>query len=220
MDQIPGLEHKESYSADEIFKLALLFSQCPLDSELGIKCLEKFETIKTDVTSASFMELQEKERGREILKYLYQNYLKKYNLDQTRVDVALETGYYNCVSSGILYLAVAKAAGLDVRGQRTTQHAFCSVYVPSETDGKAIKIDVETTNPYGFNPGTKETIENQENIKKYYVVPKKFYSNRSEVSDGIFAGLIAGNICSECIRQSDYIRAVPLGAARYDAVHT
>ena len=218
LDQVLVATSKEKYSSDEIFKLALLFSECPLESETGIRCLEKFESIKTDVTADLFMELDVQERGRRILKYLYQNYLTKYNFDQTRIDAALETGVYNCVSSAMLYLAAAKAAGLDVRGQKTTQHAFCSVYIPSTTQGQLIKIDVETTNPYGFNPGTKETIENEENIKKYYVVPKKYYSNRLEVSDGVFAGLIAGNICSDCIKQGDYNHGVPLAAARYDVV--
>ena len=214
----PLFQIDEINTADDVFEAALLFSECERDSETWNACWQKFETIKTDVTSSLIIDLQEEERGKAILKYLYQNYLKAYSLNQTKIDVALETGTYNCVSSAVLYMAAAKAAGLEVRGQSTTQHAFCSIYVPDEKSGKLKKIDVETTNPYGFNPGSKEEIEHENQIKKYYVVPKKYYSNRQEVSDGVFVGLIAGNLCAEYITTKDYIKAVPLGAARWDAV--
>ena len=205
-------------TADEFFRLSLLFSECPLESKTAARCLKKFEKIKTELKSSSYMDLPPDERGRAVLKYLYSDYLTKYNFDQTKVDVALETGTYNCVSSALLYMAAAKACGLDVHGQKTTQHAFCSIYVTAQKTGKLQKIDVETTNPYGFNPGSRETIENEAKIKQYYVVPKKYYSNRMEVSDLVFVGLIAGNICSDCIKSGDYLRAVPIGAARYEAV--
>ena len=53
------------------------------------------------------------------IKLLYEDYLTAYNLDQTRTNVALQTGVYNCVSSALLYMAAAKAAGLDVPFQVT-----------------------------------------------------------------------------------------------------
>ena len=210
-----------SLSADEVFRLALLCSECPLESEAGEKCLLIFEKIKAEVSSDNFMQLELEERGRAVLKLLYRDYLTTYDFHQTRTDVALLTGVYNCVSSGVLYMAAAKAAGLEVRGQKTTEHAFCTVYLPNTSGGKKNqlkKIDVETTNPYGFNPGTRETIENEDKIQSYYVVPKKYYANRQEVSDRIFAGLIAGNLCSYYIEQNNYEKAIPLGAARYEFV--
>ena len=205
-------------TADQLFSLALQYSECPLDSERAALCYEKFEAIKKEVRSPDFMSQSPEERGRALLKLLYRDYLSKYNFDQTRLDLALESGVYNCVSSAMLYMAAAKACQLDVRGQKTTQHAFCSIYIPSSKEGQLQKIDVETTNPYGFNPGSREEIENEENIKKFYVVPKKYYTNRQEVSDRFFAGLIAGNICSDCIKNGDYERALPMGAARYEAI--
>ena len=206
------------YTADEVFKLGLLFSECTPDSENWNRCLSEFEKIKRAVSTEEMLSLKEDERGRAVLKYLYNEYLTTYSLNQTRLDVALENGSYNCVSSAVLYLAAAKAAGLQVYGQRTTQHAFCSIYVPSQKAGQTTKIDVETTNPYGFNPGSKEEIENESQIKRYYVVPKKYYANRQEVSDAVFTGLIAGNLCSDYIKSGDYQKAIPLGAARYEAV--
>ena len=215
-DEVGTASGVQVLSADEVFKLSLLFSECKLESQTAKRCFEKFEKIKAEASSKRYMDMPPEERGREVLKLLYRDYLVSYNFDQTKTDVALETGLYNCVSSALLYMAAAKACGLDVRGQRTTQHAFCSIYVPGQKAGQLKKIDVETTNPYGFNPGSRETIENESKIKKYYVVPKKFYSNRQEVSDRVFVGVIAANICSDCIKSGDYVRAVPLGAARYE----
>lgn len=207
-----------TYTADEVFESALLFSECERNSEVWNQSCQKFKIIKQTVSSDEYKNLSEEDRGRAILKYLYRDYLKSYNYYQTKIDVALETGVYNCVSSAILYMAAAKAAGLEVRGQRTTQHAFCSIYIPGSKPGQLKKIDVETTNPYGFNPGSKEEVEHENQIKQYYVVPKKYYSNRAEVSDGIFTGLIAGNLTAIYIKSGDYQKAVPLGAARWQAI--
>lgn len=207
-----------SFSADEVFKLSLLFSECPLESEEGVNCLERFEQLKQKVQSKDFINLDSEARGRAVLKLLYSEFLTTYNFNQTRINVALQTGVYNCVSSALLYMALAKAAGLEVRGQKTSEHAFCTVYIPGSKAGQYKKIDVETTNPYGFNPGSKETIENEDKIHGYYIVPKKYYANRQEVSDSVFAGLIAGNLCAAYIEKDDYESAVPLGAARYELV--
>ncbi len=225
--QVLGLKSEASYTnytADEVFEMALLFSECERGSEDWKFCWKQFEEIKKEAASEEMMSLDEEERGRAILKLLYRDYLAAYSLTQTKINVAMDKGFYNCVSSAVLYMAAAKAAGLDVRGQRTTQHAFCSIYVPAVggtaggKPGQLKKIDVETTNPYGFNPGSKEEIEHESQIRKYYVVPKKYYSNRTEVSDGIFTGLIAGNLCSDYIKTENYKKAVPLGAARWEAV--
>ncbi len=225
--QVLGLKSEASYTnytADEVFEMALLFSECERGSEDWKFCWKQFEEIKKEAASEEMMSLDEEERGRAILKLLYRDYLAAYSLTQTKINVAMDKGFYNCVSSAVLYMAAAKAAGLDVRGQRTTQHAFCSIYVPAVggtaggKPGQLKKIDVETTNPYGFNPGSKEEIEHESQIRKYYVVPKKYYSNRTEVSDGVFTGLIAGNLCSDYIKTENYKKAVPLGAARWEAV--
>lgn len=200
------------FSADEVVQFSLLYSELTPDSAAYNKTIKKFEALREKITDPEIMSLAEEDRGRAILKLLYREVLKKYVSGQTRFDVAFETGNYNCVSSALVYMAAAKVAGLDVRGQKTPSHAFCSVYI----SGK--KIDVETTNPYGFNPGNKEAIEKENEIKGYYVVPKNYYSNRREESDALFTGLIAGNLCSEYVEKDDYKKAVPLGAARFMAI--
>ncbi len=211
-------EVPSSFTADQTFEAGLLFSECEPASEAWERSISTFKKIKDEVTSSKMQALSEADRGREILKYLYRDYLKEYNINQSKLNMTLESGQYNCVSSAVLYLAAAKAAGLKVSGQHTSQHAFCSIYIASGKSGKEEKIDIETTNPYGFNPGSKEEIENENKIKQYYVVPKKYYSNRQEASDAVFIGLIAGNLCSDYIKSANYQKAIPLGAARFAAV--
>ena len=92
----------QTLTADEVFKLSLMFSECQLDSEEGQLCLEQFEGLKKKVSGADFMNLDFADRGRAVLKLLYQDYLKTYNFSQTKINVALQSGVYNCVSSALL----------------------------------------------------------------------------------------------------------------------
>ena len=216
-EDVFGYTPSDTLSADEVFTLALLFSECSLDSKTAKSCLEKFNQLKKEASSSKFKKMPQDERGKAVLKLLYRDTLKKYDLSQTKIDVAFEKGEYNCVSSAVIYMALAKAAGLDVKGVKTPLHALCTVYI-TDSNGKKRAIDVETTNPYGFDPGSKETVENENNIKKYYVVPKKNYSNRKEVSDKIFTGLVGRNLFSDYIKSNDYFSAIPLGAALFNLV--
>ena len=124
---IPELElgyiPAKNLTADEVFKLSLLFSECPLRSVSGRRALQKFERIKNEVSSQEYMHMSEEERGKAVLTLLYRDILVEYREDQSKVHVVFETGYYNCVSSALIYMAAAKAAGLDVRGQKTPAHA-------------------------------------------------------------------------------------------------
>lgn len=204
-------------SADEVLTLSLLFSKCPLDSSSAQSALKKFERIKKEVSSSRYMRMSEEERGEAVLRYLYSNTLIEYNEDQSKLNTIFETGYYNCVSASLLYMAAAKAAGLEVRGQKTPLHAFCTIYVKDKATGKKSKIDVETTNPYGFNPGSTGTIET-DNMTMYYTVPEANYSDRQEVSDKIFTGLIANNLCVDYLNYNDYFSAIPIMGALYNLI--
>ncbi|MFZ4617752.1 MAG: hypothetical protein ACOYM2_16345, partial [Rectinemataceae bacterium] len=64
------------------------------------------------------------------------------------VDI-LDARRFNCVSSANLYLLAMRRLGIACEGVQTPDHAFCVVRIA----GKA--IDVETTNRYGFDPGTR-----------------------------------------------------------------
>ena len=220
--QFPSLEplflyeQKDEFSGEDFIRVNLELSLCPQDSENGQKVLNQFKNLEEQVRSDEFMSLDEYERGEKILSLIYEKVLTQYNLNQSFIDRMFQTGTYNCISSSILYFALAKSAGLNVVGNETPDHAFCSIYL---SDGR--KIDVETTNPNGFNPGIKKTLpSNSANSKRYYIVPKRSYNNRKEISDKKFITLIGKNVVSYLDRKSDFAKSVPLAAARLGFVET
>ncbi len=198
-----------SLSSKETIFTALKFSLCPENSSEWQQSMKCFEKLHDYVTSNEFMTLPEIKRAEAILDLMYNEVLTNYRENETTIQAMFTKGEYNCVSSSILYMALAKAAEIPVTGQKTPDHAFCQIHV----DGK--KIDVETTNPYGFNPGTKKALSSSGNGTNYAVVPKRFYSGRQSVSDKVFVSLVGGNLCSLLMDKKDYSTAVPLAIARY-----
>jgi tetratricopeptide (TPR) repeat protein len=145
------------------------------------------------------------EKAEAVLGFLYGKLLSRYSEYQTRVDVALDTGEYNCVSSAILFAYFAKAAGLAVEGVETPEHAFCTVAV----DGK--KIDVETTNPYGFDPGSRKALPDAASGQRQYaVIPQTMYYGRKAIDDRRFVSLVYLNRIAALERRGAYEEAVGL----------
>ena len=87
----------------------------------------------------------EAERGSELLKVLHQELFVDYAEGQSTVSGILETGTYNCISSALIYMALADDLGLQVRGVLMPSHAFVEVEL---SDGR--RVDVETTSEDGF----------------------------------------------------------------------
>lgn len=211
-EKFPSLEPQFLYedssvqklSGEEMVRLGILFSLETMDQNAVDRCMAKYRSILSYVKAPEVMKLDERSRAEKVLSIMYQRLLKRYETDQTKVDVALETGTYNCVSASIIYGALAKDAGLEVKGQIAPEHCFCSVYV----DGK--KIDVETTNPAGFEPGTKKLSQDS----RYYVVPQQRYSGRKEVSDRVLVSLVAKNLASLYNDEDNFAAAIPLSVTR------
>ncbi len=203
IDPLFVYENTSDLTAQEIICVGIAFSGGDPDSSQGARDYQTFLGLAAKVLE--YKNLPQIEQAEKVLSVMYGNLLTRYKSDQTKLDVALQNGTYNCVSASILYLALAKTLGLNVKVQRTPSHAFCSVYV----DGK--KIDVEATNPSGFNPGTKKMLDE----KRYFVVPKKYYNSRHEISDRMAVSLIARNISANSSNRKDYKTAISFAATRY-----
>ena len=113
---------REPLPVESIVDAALEFSGATDESAAAGKdklvgLLRKFRDEVANVSSPS-------ELGERALTFLHKNLLTGYSFLQTRVDVALDTGVYNCVSSAVLYMIVARSVGLSVSGVRTKDHAF------------------------------------------------------------------------------------------------
>lgn len=147
-------------------------------------------------------EINQEENAKNALSFLYENLFTKYSELQTLVNVAFDNGTYNCVSSDVIYVYFAKKMNLNVVSVETPEHAFCSIYFEN---GK--KVDVETTNPYGYNPGEKQNLS-QKNA--WVVVPQRKYRNRHEISDARLVSLIYNNRISSLQRQRKNLEAAQL----------
>lgn len=197
---------EEDLSGSEIIAFSMYFGLCDSSSSEFKSAVSSYNELRKFCIESGIENLNEEERGEAILNAMYSRVLSQYRLNQTKVDAALNSGVYNCVSSALLYLALASDFKLDARVQETAKHAFISLYL---SDGK--KIDVETTNPYGFNPGVQRAVSGSSN--KYAVVPRSYYSNQKEVSKRRAVTLVAKNLCADFNNRDDYVSAVPLAAS-------
>jgi tetratricopeptide (TPR) repeat protein len=150
-----------------------------------------------------------RDRGEYILSWMHQKFLKSYSLQQTRLDTLLSGGRYNCVSSAVLYLILGSSAGLEIRGVMTKDHAFAAVRAGDEW------IDVETTNPYGFDPGNRKDFHDQfGKLTGFAYVPARNYRDRAVISPIELVSLIFSNRIAELERRGRFAEAVPLAISR------
>ncbi|MDR0377507.1 MAG: hypothetical protein LBH70_06915 [Spirochaetaceae bacterium] len=150
-----------------------------------------------------------RERGEYVLTFMYDRFLKTYSTYQTRVDEIFNSGRYNCVSSAVLYTILAVSVGLDVRGVMTKDHAFVRVNVGNEF------IDVETTNRYGFDPGSRREFHDAfGTVTGFAYVPARNYRDRVSISQLELASLILSNRIADLERRGRYPEAVPLAVDR------
>jgi hypothetical protein len=145
--------------------LELAGAQEPLDPATFIRTALIFSGVSEEQLAESEAQIQThvtelREQLREVtdpreqaeaaLAYMHGELLSRYDERQTGVDVLLARGSYNCVSSGVVYAILLKSLALRVWGVRTSDHAFCRVQAGDQA------FDVETTSPFGFDPGTRK----------------------------------------------------------------
>ena len=159
----------------------------------------------TAVNSSPELPSSEKEKAEFILSYMHKNILKSYSLYQTRVDTIFANGRFNCVSSAVLYMILCKSSGINTSGVMTKEHAFVIVHTPGRD------FDVETTNPYGFDPGNrKEFLDSSGNITGFAYVPPQNYRDRQTISQTELVSLILNNRIAELERHKNYHESVPV----------
>ncbi|MCX7031552.1 MAG: tetratricopeptide repeat protein [Spirochaetes bacterium] len=141
--------------------------------------------------------------GARALEHLHEGVLRRYDVRQARVDVLLDEGIFNCVSSSVLYLVLARSVGLAVGGVRTADHAFCTVKVGAST------VDVEITNPYGYNPGSrKEFTDSFGRVTGFAYVPPSNYRDRTAIGERGLLSLILYDRVSFAIERGDHASAL------------
>ncbi len=150
-------------------------------------------------------------RGEAALAFIHRNLLKAYRADATTLDGILDTGLYNCVSSAVLYMIAGRSLGLDVEAVRTSDHAFCVVHLAGRD------VDVETTSPAGYDPGTKRAFTDSfGKVTGFSYVPPGDYARRSSIDDKELVGLILSNRVVIYENAGDYRASLGLGVEYYE----
>jgi len=197
-------ERDHGYSWTELAEISLWAS-----GDYSISNLEKIRVaIETLNNSPAQPELA-KEKAEFILGFMHKNFLKSYSLNQTRIGTLLSNGRFNCVSSAVLYMILCGSAGLYANGVITKDHAFMTLHI-GESD-----IDVETTNPYGFDPGNRKEFSDQfGKVTGFAYVPARNYRDRQTIGQIELISLIMNNRIAELTSRGNYAEAVPVAIDR------
>jgi tetratricopeptide (TPR) repeat protein len=197
--RITGEAFSQEILKPDIFAYTALVASGAADTDIP-GMLAQLDRIYGQISGSISRGQTDREKAEQTLYQLYTGVLSQYSETQTFVNTALTSGVYNCVSSDILFMYMMKREGIPVTAVETPLHAFCTV----NADGR--NIDVETTNPYGFDPGAKKELPSASpSQKKYVTVPAKNYINRHNIDDRRIISLIYNNRISILQKQKkDY----------------
>ncbi|MDR2758982.1 MAG: hypothetical protein LBB78_06355 [Spirochaetaceae bacterium] len=200
-----GLGASRPYSWQDLAQIALWAS----GGETGSRFMDRILTAAAELEAASSLSMAPRERGEFILKFIHTKLLKRYSERQTRVDEIFINGRYNCVSSAVLYLILAASQELEVWGVMTRDHAFVTIRAGKET------IDVETTNPYGFDPGSRREFHDDfGRLTGFAYVPARNYRDRTDLSPLELISLIFTNRIFDLETRGHYTGSVTLALNR------
>ena len=110
---------ENSLSSSRIIESSLAASG--LDSDNLKIYINKYEQLLikfSNDTRSSLQTLSAFEQGEFILNWAHENILNNYIEEQTLMDILIDTGNYNCVSSAVFYLILSKEASLRVASSK------------------------------------------------------------------------------------------------------
>ena len=202
--RIAALE--EPLPIEELIRISLIASGTPQE---GME--DRIAAIAAIVSSAPPAADRSVRDGEVLLEWMHEEHLSRYVEDQTRLDILMDSGTYNCVSSAVFYLILARGRGVPVHGVLTTDHAFCRI--PTGGEGG---VDVETTTPYGFDPGTrKDAVDSFSGRTGFAYVPPGNYRLRRDIGGKELVSLIYQNRISAMQRRGDWAGTVGLARDRW-----
>jgi len=159
---------------------------------------------------AEYTDSMKKQFAESLLVYLHKSPFKEYNFDSNKISEIIDFGRYNCVSSSILYAILLKKYGFLSNAIETSDHVFIEVVFQND------KIDVETTNKFGFNPGTKkEALDNFGKVTGFNYVSPKDYKNRNKIDLKKLLFLLSHNLANYYYKSRNFIKSANLGYIIY-----
>jgi tetratricopeptide (TPR) repeat protein len=203
-----------NYSWQEILDIALWSSGVKYSNGRNLPDEENLARTAIAVSgekliNSNELPLNKNEQGEYLLDYMHRSFLRNYSEKQTRLDVLVNTGRFNCVSSAVLYTILASAIGLETNGVLTKDHAFVQVNIGTEI------IDVETTTLYGYNPGSKKEFHDGfGNTTGFAYVTPGNYRGRSSISQLELVSLILTNRIADLESRGFFADAVGIAVDR------
>jgi tetratricopeptide (TPR) repeat protein len=195
-----------SYSWQELAGIAIWASGAGSDAD---RFVDRILAAAAELKASPSLPAEPRARSEYILTYIHTRLLKNYAERQTRLDEVFVNGRYNCVSSAVLYLILAASQGIEAWGVVTRDHAFVTVRAGTET------IDVETTNPYGFDPGSRREFHDDfGRLTGFAYVPARNYRNRADLSPLELISLIFTNRIFDLESRGRTAESVPLALNR------
>ncbi|MCI0357376.1 MAG: hypothetical protein L0211_02690 [Planctomycetaceae bacterium] len=120
------------------------------------KYRREFEKVVTAARAAAKDAKNDRERGERLMKVLHSGVMKKgYSLDQTSFAAVFDGGEFNCVSSTAMYLLTGEQLGLKLVPISIPGMPFVPGHAALDMLDGAARVQIEPTNPDGFDWGTK-----------------------------------------------------------------
>jgi hypothetical protein len=146
------LDQARQGDAHALLALAILASGGERDAASYARYQQRVDQFIADMKPVLAAAPDDWHRGYELHRAMHRVFfngsgeLQGYDLNQARLTGIFNGGHYNCLSSAMLFVVLARGLGLPVRAALVPTHVFVEMDVPG---GKIIEI--ETTSSTGFD---------------------------------------------------------------------
>lgn len=150
---------------------------------------ERFRKLATTIGDATKETQDKREIGERLMRLLHERAMhKRYHEDQTSFTDIFDSGRYNCVSSSAMYYLAGTSLGLELRPICIPGNQFVAGHASLDLVEGGERIQVEPTNPDGFDWQTKI---NRPGVIAVGLVPKR---DKAHEVDGLgLAAMIYSN---------------------------
>jgi len=143
---------KEIPPADDAAVTAHLIASGVSDVKVRAAYLKRFNELVAEAEKATAGAKSDSEKADLLLQYLHKGVMAKgYEAEQTALSTIFDTGKYNCVSSASLYYLVGTRVGLKLRPVLIAGTGFSAGHAAVDLVDGTKRIEVEPTNPDGFD---------------------------------------------------------------------
>jgi tetratricopeptide (TPR) repeat protein len=151
---IKTVDAAKAGDAHALLALALVSSGDRRDAVSHAEFTARVDRFLVDVKPVIAAAADDWHRGYELNRAMHRVFfggeaseLGGYELNQARLTGIFTSSHYNCLSSAVLYVVLARAFGLPVRAVVVPTHVFVQMGAP----GAARVIEIETTSNTGFD---------------------------------------------------------------------